>query len=97
MYCYHSAALELSETRICNTRLETAAAVQIDSLRPEDAASVSLVDCVFSDNAGGDLSVTGEGVRVKVTGSSPVVHRVADNFANFSDRKRDPGYSSKIV
>jgi len=96
VYCYHSATLELSETRISNTRFGTAAAVQVDSLRPQDAASVSLVDCVFFGNAGGDLSVTGERVRAVVTGSFPVC-RVADNFANFSDRERDPDYSSRVV
>jgi len=63
IYCYHSASLDVSDSHISGTRSPTAAAVQIEALRPDDAASVAIARTVFVSNVGGDLSVAGNVLR----------------------------------
>ena len=59
VYCYHSSHLDMSGSRIEGTRRPEAAAIQVDALRSDDASRLSLSDNTFADNAGGDVSVSG--------------------------------------
>lgn len=86
IYAYHSAHLEVAGSTICGARHAEVAAVQIDSLRPGDAGRVTLAACnTFADNAGGDLSVTG---NVQRDVECEVDERVATDFGAFSWRAR---------
>ena len=86
IYIYHSAQLDAAGCTISGTRHAEVAAVQVDSMRPGDAGRVTLAACnMFADNAGGDLSVTGN-VQREVEGE--VDERVATDFGAFSWRAR---------
>ena len=86
VYIYHSAQLDAAGCTIIGTRHAQVAAVQVDSMRPGDAGPVTLAVCnTFADNAGGDLSVTGN-VQRDVEGE--LDERVATDFGAFSWRAR---------
>jgi hypothetical protein len=93
IYCYHSARLDVRNCRITGTRSDAAAAIQIDALRPGDAASLSLMSTTFEYNAGGDLSVSGNVERS--VESCVYDERRATDFGAFSARERDAGYLSE--
>jgi hypothetical protein len=92
IYCYHSARLEVCNCRITGTRSVDAAAVQVDALRPGDAASLSLMSTTFDDNAGGDVSVSGNVERS--VRNCVYIERQATDFSAFSGRERDVGHHS---
>ena len=86
IYIYHSAQLDVHSSTISGSRHAEVAAIQIDSLRPGDEGQVTLAACnIFADNAGGDLSVTG---NVKRYVDGEVDERVATDFGAFSWRSR---------
>ena len=86
IYIYHSAQLDAAGCTISGSRHTEVAAVQVDSLRPGDAGRITLAASnSFADNAGGDLSVTGN-VQRDVEGE--VDERVATDFGAFSWRAR---------
>jgi hypothetical protein len=96
IYCYHSSALEVVDTLISGTRLVEAAAVQIDALRAEDCAAVTLRNTRFCDNAGGDLSVAGNVVR-DVQGCSDLVERAPEPYAVAALRERDDEAQRRVT
>jgi hypothetical protein len=76
VYGYMSASITLRNVRVSGTRDATQAAVQVEALRPGDAASLDLGDSTtFLDNAGLDVacagSVTLRGAGSVDVGSSP--------------------------
>ena len=86
IYIYHSAQLDAAGCTISGSRHAEVAAVQVDSMRPGDAGRLTLAACnIFADNAGGDLSVTGN-VERQVDGE--VDERLATDFGAFSWRAR---------
>ena len=86
IYIYHSAQLDVHSSTISGSRHAEVAAIQVDSLRPGDEGQVTLAACnIFADNAGGDLSVTG---NVKRYVDGEVDARVATDFGVFSWRSR---------
>jgi hypothetical protein len=91
IYCYHSSSLEMSAGSVTRTRSADAAAIQIDSLRPQDRGHLTLRNTRFADNAGGDLSVAGDVVR-DVTGCSAVVERAPELHGAFATRERDASF-----
>jgi len=93
IYCYHSARLDMSGCHISGTRSTTAAAIQVDALRPGDAASLSLSCTTFEDNAGGDLSVSGNVERI-VTDCTYHERDNTTELGTFANRERDVGYHS---
>jgi hypothetical protein len=69
IYAYHNATLSLERTRVEGTRDASAAAVQIEALRPEDRATLRIDDgCVMRNNAGEDLRVSGRVDVIRLTG-----------------------------
>lgn len=94
IYGYHSARLEVCSCRITGTRSVEAAAIQVDALRPGDAASLSLMSTTFDNNAGGDLSVSGNVERSVL--NCVYDERQATEFAAFSGRERDAGHHSRL-
>ncbi|KAJ1630513.1 hypothetical protein T492DRAFT_1002903 [Pavlovales sp. CCMP2436] len=91
IYCYHSSALDMSDCSVSRTRSPDSAAIQMDALRPQDQARVSLRNTRFNDNAGGDLSIAGNVVR-DVTGCAPLVERTPELHGALAARERDAGY-----
>lgn len=60
IYAYHNASLVLRGVEVSGTRDASAAAVQIEALRPEDRASLTMdAECRLTGNAGEDLRVAG--------------------------------------
>ena len=85
IYAYHNATLHLIRSRVEGTRDATAAAVQVEALRPEDRATLVMdAACRLRDNAGEDLRVSG---TVDVT-HRPRVQRGRD--AHRSERGAAP-------
>lgn len=77
VYAYHNATLSLTRTRVEGTQDASAAAVQVEALRPEDKARLTMdAACVLRDNAGEGLLVKG---AVEVT-RRPRVQRGPDRF-----------------
>jgi len=87
IYCYHSAQLDAARCTISGNRHAEVAAVQVDALRPGDAARLTLTDCSFARNAGGDLSVTGN-VQRRLDGCEELDEREATDFGEFSFKAR---------
>ena len=88
VYTYHSASLELSDSLIAWTRSDEAAAIQVDALRPGDAARLAVSATVFKHNAGGDLSVSGNVARC-IGDEVSLVERRAESFSRASASVRD--------
>ena len=69
IYAYHNATLSLERTCVEGTRDASAAAVQIEALRPEDRATLYMDDgCVLRNNAGEDLRVSGRVDVIRLPG-----------------------------
>ena len=88
IYCYHSSSLEVADSVISGTRSKATAAVQIDALRPGDAATLTIARTIFESNAGGDLSVSGNVAR-SIGAEVRVVERQAEQFGLASASVRD--------
>ena len=88
IYCYHSASLDVSDSAIRGTRNKHAPAVQVDAMRPGDAATLTLARTTFEGNAGGDLAVTGNVAR-HVCGEVRVREVAAESFGFASASVRD--------
>jgi len=67
VYGYMSARVALADVVVAGTRDATQAAVQVEALRPGDAAALDLDGVRFRGNAGRDLSVAG---AVALTGAA---------------------------
>lgn len=60
IYAYHNASVVLRGVEVSGTLDPTAAAMQVEALRPEDRARLTIdAACVFRHNAGEDLRVAG--------------------------------------
>ena len=91
VYAYMSPKVTLTDVVVSGTRDPTAAAVQVEALRPGDAATLALDGLRLDANAGRGVAVAG---RVDVTqAAAPVlVHRAAatGRYAFGEGRPRNP-------
>jgi len=59
VYAYHNASVSLVRTSVVNTKWAAASAVQVEALRPDDRASLTVIDCRIDNNAGFGVSIAG--------------------------------------
>lgn len=95
IYVYHNASIHLDSSLVSECAQADSSAVQVEALRPEDQAHLTVTDCSFANNAGRGLSVAGN-VICKVDGSVSIDSALSavDQYEHrgAQDRHQEPGY-----